>query len=183
MTPNGADTHYDTLRGRLWPKGARPNIWAVYDCAHDPQLWWALDKSSLVRECLYSGTMSEQLQRAAPYLVQLEFDEPQTIRLLNRWWGRSAGIILRSGGSLRSLRTHLRRLLLVSVPGGKRMVFRFYDPRVMRVFLPTCTSTQLEEVFGPIECIAVEEPATKQMTEFRLDMERKTLDTVGVRLS
>jgi hypothetical protein len=31
-----------------------------------------------------------------------------------------------------------------------RMYFRFYDPRVLQAFLPTCTAEQLNGFFGPI---------------------------------
>ena len=174
---------YSKLRGRLWPRGARPNIWAVFDCARDPQLWWTIDKSSLMRECLYAGSISLQLERAAPYLVQLEFDEPQTKRLLDRGWGRSWGILLRTDTGLKALRHHLRRLLLVASPGGEQFVFRFYDPRVMRAFLPTCTGSQLDEVFGPVECISMEGPDARRIVEFRLDTGRSTLETVRTELS
>jgi hypothetical protein len=30
------------------------------------------------------------------------------------------------------------------------MYFRFYDPRVLRSFLPTCTEPECAEFFGPI---------------------------------
>jgi len=33
---------------------------------------------------------------------------------------------------------------------NKKVLFRFYDPRVLRVFLPTCTSKEVLEFFGPI---------------------------------
>ena len=171
---------YEKLRGRLWPKGARPDIWAVLDCARDPQMWWMIDKSSLLHECLYAGTLSLQLERAAPYLVQLEFDDERTIRLLDRGWGNNWGILLRTGMSLHALKTHLRRLLLVRVPGGKQLAFRYYDPRVMRAFLPTCAPSQLEEVFGSIERIMTEEADPDRMTEFRFDPGTKVLDSVGV---
>ena len=179
----GSGSAYAKLRGRLWPKGARPNIWAVLDCARDPQMWWMIDKLSLLRECLYSGSISTQLERAAPYLVQLEFDEPQTMRLLDRGWGRSWGILLRADISPKGLRNHLRRLLLVGTPGGKQFVFRYYDPRVMRAFLPTCTASQLDEVFGPMECIAVEGADPRRIVEYRLDAARSTLETARTELS
>jgi hypothetical protein len=173
---------YEKLCRRLWPAGARRNIWAVLDGARDPQVWWMIDKSSLFHECLYAGALSTQLERAAPHLVQLEFDDSQTMRLLNRAWGRSWGILLRSDTNLKELRKHLRRFLLVGGPGGKQLVFRYYDPRVMRVFLPTCTGSQLDELFGPIECIATEGSSAGQMLEFRLDPGRKRLESTEIEL-
>lgn len=39
------------------------------------------------------------------------------------------------------------------------MLFRFYDPRVLRLYLPTCTSTELEQVFGPVGTFFTEDAA------------------------
>ncbi|HEY2399507.1 MAG TPA: S1 RNA-binding domain-containing protein, partial [Steroidobacteraceae bacterium] len=39
---------------------------------------------------------------------------------------------------------------------GKRLLFRFYDPRVLRPFLPSCEAGQMREMFGPVEHFAVE---------------------------
>ena len=39
---------------------------------------------------------------------------------------------------------------------GKDMYFRLYDPRVLRVFLPTCTPDELTDFFGPIGTFLIE---------------------------
>jgi hypothetical protein len=39
---------------------------------------------------------------------------------------------------------------------GRELYFRFYDPRVLRVFLPTCTLQQTAEFFGPVSSYLVE---------------------------
>jgi hypothetical protein len=51
---------------------------------------------------------------------------------------------------------HLRKFLIVQSEEGKEMYFRYYDPRVLRVFLPTCEPAQLKEFFGPIEAFLAE---------------------------
>jgi hypothetical protein len=45
---------------------------------------------------------------------------------------------------------------------GKEMYFRFYDPRVLRVFLPTCTAQEAQDFFGPSKHYVMEaaEPNT-----------------------
>lgn len=35
-------------------------------------------------------------------------------------------------------------------------MFRYYDPRVLRVYLPTCRPDELRTVFGPIRSYLVE---------------------------
>jgi hypothetical protein len=51
---------------------------------------------------------------------------------------------------MKRLRHHLRTLLVVKSWSGERMLFRYYDPRVLRAYLPTCTSDELRTVFGPV---------------------------------
>ena len=36
------------------------------------------------------------------------------------------------------------------------MYFRFYDPRVFRMFLPTCDETQLRDFFGGVDFFIAE---------------------------
>jgi hypothetical protein len=44
----------------------------------------------------------------------------------------------------------LRTLLRVRDEAGRTLLFRFYDPRVLRAYLPTCTATEWQSVFGPV---------------------------------
>ena len=34
---------------------------------------------------------------------------------------------------------------------GKPLYFRYYDPRVLRAFLPTCNADDLKVLFGPVD--------------------------------
>jgi hypothetical protein len=54
------------------------------------------------------------------------------------------------------------------------MVFRYYDPRVLRAYLPTCSIGELRTVFGPIECFWMEDKSPGTALEFRLDQGRLT---------
>ena len=51
---------------------------------------------------------------------------------------------------LAALWRHLRAQVMVYGPNLDPMYFRYYDPRVLRSFLPTCTPRQLAEFFGPV---------------------------------
>jgi hypothetical protein len=101
-------------------------------------------------ECLYSGELEPDLLECAPYLVELERGHPFTEWFLAECWGMSRAVIAGAPIGIRDMRKHLRSLLLVLDPEGKQMYFRFYDPRVLRVYLPTCTPEELQRVFGPL---------------------------------
>ena len=49
---------------------------------------------------------------------------------------------------------------------GKPLYFRFYDPRVFRVYLPTCNESELEIIFGPVSRYLVESEDVGEMAEF-----------------
>jgi hypothetical protein len=144
------------IRRCLWPRGADRNAWAILDGAQDREVYWSLINSYLEYSCLYAGNLAPELQMAAPHLVQLEYDDQYTDALLRKGWGKSWGVFLRCDAGMNSLRRHLRTFLLVRGPAGQRLVFRYYDPRVLRVYLPTCFAAELQAVFGPIESFVVE---------------------------
>ena len=74
------------------------------------------------------------------------------------YYQREAGILRRALASVfaqshadfRAMRKHFRTFFIVSGVNGKPAFFRYYDPRVLRVYLPSCTPDELDTVFGPI---------------------------------
>jgi Domain of unknown function (DUF4123) len=139
----------------------------IVDGARTVEVFRMLLECHLEYSCLYSGPLTPDLEMAAPYLVQLDRDYRDTHRLIRQAWGNSWGVFLRSGTSLKKLRRHLREFLMVRDSKGSRLVFRYYDPRVLRVYLPTCNTGELRTVFGPIEYFWAESESPEKMVEFR----------------
>jgi hypothetical protein len=145
-------SQYEQLRELFWPKGPRPDVWAVLDGARDPKVFSAILGAHNVGACLYAGDISDELERCAPHLVQLDYEDSRlTKRLLESVWEQSWGIFLRCDTSVDRLRRHLRRFLMVQDHSSRRLVFRYYDPRVLRVYLPTCFPEELDQIYGPID--------------------------------
>jgi hypothetical protein len=109
------------------------------------------------------------LESVAPYLVPLDYDDKKTRKFLSQAWGNNWGVFIRCDTSQDRLRRHLRSFISVRDPGGRRLLFRFYDPRVLRTYLPTCTSSELEFFYGPIECFWTESKTAENLLEFRFD--------------
>ncbi len=128
-------------------------LYALLDGARSPEIH-AFVTATPGHECLYKGSLSPELERAAPFLV-----EPQG-KLLDHWlaraWGQSWGIFLTADAEPEALVKHFRRFLKVKSEDGEVLVFRFYDPRVFRPYLPTCTAEEAEFVFGPVARFLVE---------------------------
>lgn len=134
----------------------RQTAYVVLDAARNKAIYPALLESKAHYHCLYAGTISPALKAAAPYLVRLEKDHPFTSWIIEKAWGNSWGVFLQSPADLENMRRHFRRFLIVKDHRGKKLYFRYYDPRVLRVFLPTCDYDQLYLMFGPISHYYVE---------------------------
>ncbi len=154
------------LRATLWPKGPRSDIWAIIDTARDPKAYWTLANSHLNYSCLFAGELPDALEQAAPYLVQLSSEDAYTDYLAANL-GNSLGVFLQCDAAIKTVRHHLRKLLTVRDPRGTKMLFRFYDPRILRVFLPTCDSNELDQMYGPIKAYWAEGTTPNKLMEFR----------------
>ena len=165
---------YQAFEELLWPHGYTRNAWMIVDCARDQKrIFRFLLDCHLEYKCLYSGPLAPALEMAAPYLVQLDHNSDETRRLIELSWGKSWGVFLRSDTNMTKLRRHLREFLIVRDPQGRRMAFRYYDPRVLRIYLPTCVSEELRTIFGPIECFWTEDQADPdEILEFRFEASR-----------
>jgi len=150
-----AEVRLETLRRMLYGSG-ETQVYAVLDGASIPNLLLLLAEHQVDHVCLYRGELDPELAQAAPYLAHLPVESPFTNLLLQRGWGQHWGILVLSRETLRALRMHFRKFLMVWDPDGKPLYFRYYDPRVLRVYLPTCNGDELQMVFGPVSAYVVE---------------------------
>ena len=132
------------------------NVYAVLDGASIPSLLETLHREEPEHECLYRGELPPDLAETAPYLVRLERGAGFSDWVLEQGWGNHWGIFALSGADLRTVRKHFRTFLIVHEEDGKPLYFRYYDPRVLRSYLPTCNSQELGTVFGPVACYVAE---------------------------
>jgi len=147
------------------------NVCAVLDGASVPDLPELLWEHEPEHVCLYRGELEPDMAAAAPYLVKLESDHPFTKIVCEEGWGNHWGIFVIAPAeiNLRDLRKHFRRFLMVYDPDGKLIYFRYYDPRVLRVYLPTCNAEETKIVFGPISCYVLEDEDPSAFLRFSSD--------------
>lgn len=143
------------------------SVFAALDGASIPGLLDQLYEQQPEHACLYRGELEPDMAEVAPYLVRLEPDSDFTDWLIEKGWGRHWGIFALSGESLSALRRHFRAFLIVYTPETRPVYFRYYDPRVMRIYLPTCDAKELATVFGPVEYFLLEDEGPKTALRFR----------------
>ena len=142
-------------------------LFAMVDAAQVPDLPTLLSATGAPCRSLFEGDSARNLRDVAPYLVHLG-DAPALLqRLLEQGWGHAWASYLSCDLPFDELRRHLRKFLMVKTDDGRQVYFRFYDPRVLRTFLPTCTPEQLKQFFGPITAFWLEAEATSGCAVFR----------------
>jgi hypothetical protein len=132
-----------------WNDGS---LFALLDAARSERIQVLLREAVDEHRSLYEGLTAETMANVAPYLVELRKDSGLLERLVREGWGDAWGVFVVSKRSLRDLRAHFRRLLMAKrEPDDDTVYFRFYDPRVLRVFVPTISVRQEDELFGEID--------------------------------
>jgi hypothetical protein len=66
------------------------------------------------------------------------------------------------------LRDHFREFQTVELPDQRTVLFRYYDPRVLRSFLPACNAAELRAFFGPVQSFIVEGETPETGVSFSL---------------
>src|SRR5258708_30316159 len=115
-------------------------VYAVLDGASIPGLLKEVYEKKPQYLQLYRGELEPDMAVVSPYLVELKADAPFSEWVLGEGWGNHWGIFLVSPVDMPTMRRHLRSLQIVKDHTGKDLNFRYYDPRVFRVYLPTCNA-------------------------------------------
>ena len=139
----------EQLRTTLFPDNGE-STYAVLDGAACEELLEKITELEPEHCCLYAGELEPDVEECAPYLVQLEQGHPFTEWLLAEMPGKPWGIFAHSPAEIRALRKHFRTFLLVKGPDGEMLYFRYYDPRVLSIYLPTTNAEERETVFGEL---------------------------------
>lgn len=101
------------------------------------------------------------LQRVAPYLFEISNNQDFLDWYHQEGLGNSWGILLMTDWNFEATFDHFRRFLKVRKEDDTQLLFRFYDPRVLKSFLPTCNADQLKHFFGKLDGIFLEDEQQK----------------------
>ena len=127
-----------TVNESLRRSGTTGESWyVVLDAAKDATFLEDSAYADVYAESLYAGAKGAAYADVAPHLCALA---PGGVlwKYVCHGWGASRSILFQTRDDFVQMRKHLRQFLLVSDPAGKKMNFRFYDPRVLRAFLRVC---------------------------------------------
>ena len=154
------------LKQHLFAGGTR--LFCVLDGASVPDLPIKLYEMAPANHCLFTGDLEPELEYAAPYLVHLAPDGAFTDWVLAASPGNHWGVFIHSGISMLEMRKHFRGLINVVDEKGDPLLFRYYDPRVLHKFLPTCTANELATFFGRTDAFFAETDDGQNLTRFQI---------------
>ncbi|MDH5546860.1 MAG: DUF4123 domain-containing protein [Gammaproteobacteria bacterium] len=144
------------------------NVFAVLDGASIPGLLDRLFQFRPRHVCLLRGKLTPDMAEVAPYLIALDAQNGFTEWVLKHAKQKNWGIFFRSVLNEKQLRRNLRELLRAELPDGRQVMFRFYDPRTLNVYLPSCTTPELETFFKDVYDIVLEDDENKVTRRFHL---------------
>jgi hypothetical protein len=125
---------------------------------------------------LYRGELDPDIEAAGPYLFTFPHNDEFKSWYTNDSAGDHWGVMVMALHSFEELYKHFRRFLMVETEDGKKLYFRFYDPRVLRTFLPTCDTAQLSDFFGPVKYFFAEDEDPQTLLRFSLQNRQLTTE-------
>ncbi len=156
----------DTLHAQLFDSGYE--VYTVIDGASAPVLLGKLAEYEPQHTCLFRGELSIEMAEVAPYLVKLEPDDDFTNWLLEYATEYPCCIFTQTESNFLVLRKHFRSFLRVQSPEGETLHFRYYDPRVLSVYLPSCDKEDSKILYADvIEQFLLFDPKEEKLKEFR----------------
>jgi hypothetical protein len=150
----------------------REPLYALMDAARDERALNLLHDSGEHYQSLYEGQQGRELDNWAPHLVALPHNSQLLLWLLKEGWGQNWGVYFTCNQAFLEIRKHFRHFLLVQTEGGEQLYFRFYDPRVLRSFLPACTIEEAEEFLGPVSRYLLEGEHPSELLQLPMDYTR-----------
>jgi hypothetical protein len=128
-------------------------LYAVLDAARESRVPAFLDAA---QERYAPLRPSAQDPRAIPYLALITPSSRMLDVLLKDAWGQRWGCYVSSRAGFDEVFHHLSAYLVLTAANGNTFTFRFFDPRVLPVFLRGLTPGELTAFFGPVSRIITE---------------------------
>jgi hypothetical protein len=150
MMPPAVQSQLENAISAPPPACVPGDVYAVLDGAVVRQLPDYLDDNEADFACLFRGETDPLVLTRAPYLVRIEPGDPMFAWILREGWGRNWGMFatVPRDTPFDAVLDHFREFLQVRLPDGRIVFFRFYDPRVQRLFLKSCDAAQTAQLFA-----------------------------------
>jgi hypothetical protein len=165
ITTSAAPTAFAEFPSLIRTKAcSEKNIFCIIDAAMDDEFYPLLKSSGWEYRCLYKKgvhfkgeRMTEALAATAVYLLPIDPDKMPVAQFIGRRLGKHQFIFLQADASIGDLTEHFSGLLKAMDENGNLFNFRYHDPRILRVYLPTCTEEEKHIFYGPAQIFWAED--------------------------
>ncbi|MBL8211617.1 MAG: DUF4123 domain-containing protein [Bryobacterales bacterium] len=142
---------------------AQGMLWAIVDACNEPVV---LEKVQQIGEgrarCLFRGDAQQQKEAVAPYLFHLD---GELLSWINQTLaGKPWGVFVAAQADSATLERHFRSMLMVRGPEGHNLYFRFYDPRVLEMYLGQSNEQDVRRFYGPVRGYGISGPGPQEVT-------------------
>lgn len=159
------------IRSQLANDSTLTGLFAVVDaCQATALIELARRQYGRPKRMLFRGKAAdlEEVESFAPFFIPIDPESDLLEHLIN-YFGMNFGVVFTSSAEPVKVFRHLRKIFVVEDDHGQEHFFRFYDPRVLRVYLPVCTRDELRDFFGPIEAFYIEGQAPHKLVKFSVE--------------
>lgn len=158
-----------TVDDFLWVQAEKKacNLYAIVDSARNDEVFRYFITDNITYRSLFDGKMDIKYYGVSGFLVECKKDSKLFNWLTAEAWGTSCSIFFISKLSFDEVLKHFQKFIRVYLEGDEIVYFRYYDPRVLRIYLPTCNSKEIKTFFGDVESFFVENENPEVVTEFQ----------------
>jgi len=142
-------------------------LFGIIDSARNEDVFRHLIIGNVKYKSLFEGTMDEQSYGVSGFIVECKKESALFKWMTTEAWGDSCCIFFTSKASFDELFKHFQKFNRVYLEGDEVVLFRYYDPRVLRVYLPTCNRGEVEVFFGELKAFYAEGEDIKLICEFK----------------
>jgi len=146
-----------------WPGFSRPqssllsalfkddlHVYAVVDASRDSRIPAFLDASG------ESYASLDPDMKVPAFMVHLPRESRLLDVLIKDGWSHGWGFYCATSSAFDELCAHWRNYLTLHTEDGRKLTFRFWDPRVMRALVPMMSAQEGADFFGPVGRLLVE---------------------------
>jgi hypothetical protein len=142
------------------------NLYAIVDSARNEDVFRYFLTDNVVYRSIFQGKMDIKFFGVSAFLVECKKDSILFNWLTTEGWGDSCSIFLVSKAPFDDVFNHFQKFIRVYLEEDDIVYFRYYDPRVLRIYLPTCNNKEISTFFGEIQSFFVESENPEVLTEF-----------------
>lgn len=133
------------------------SLYGIVDSARNEEVFRYLLADNVKYKSLFEGTKDVRSYGVSGFLVECKKESPLFNWLTTEAWGDSCCIFFTSKASFEELFKHFQKFNRVYLEDDDVVLFRYYDPRVLSIYLPTCTKSELDTFYGEVETFYLED--------------------------